>query len=308
MNIVGKRLWFFFLTGAIAIACIASLVAVGIKTGVDFSAGTLFTLAFNQPVSRDALRAQLDSMGYQNATIEPSQSGQFFVRTHQLKQSEINSFESDLTAKFGQMKGVSSETVDPVIASEAIKNAAIAVAVAIVAMLLYIAFAFRKMPNPFKYAVCAIAGLFFDLLVVSGTYSILGALRGWQIDLMFISGILAILGFSVNNTIIVFDRVRENSARGFSSDIQEVANASIVQTLSRSFNSSLTALFTLFVLLIFVGSSIQNFVIVLIIGIISGVYTSTFFSPELLVAWQKKSWGKFSGRDQDNLVAAKVKS
>ena len=176
MNIIGKRLWFFLLTAVLAVACIVSLATVGLKTGVDFSSGTLFTISFSQPVDRDTLRTQLDTMGYQSATIEPAQNGQYFVRTHQLNQTDINSFQSALTAKFGSLQ-LSSETVDPVIASEAIKNAGIAVVVAVIAMLLYIAWAFRKMPSPFKYGVCAIAGLAFDLLIAAGAYSILGALR-----------------------------------------------------------------------------------------------------------------------------------
>ncbi len=133
------------------------------------------------------------------------------------------------------------------IASETTRNASIAVIVAVAAMLLYIAFAFRKMPNPFKFGVCAVIGLALDLLIALGVFSILGAIRGWQIDLMFIAGILAMLGYSINNTVIVFDRIRENMARGISSDIEVVANNSIVETLGRSFNTTLTTLFTLFV-------------------------------------------------------------
>ena len=124
---------------------------------------------------------------------------------------------------------------------------------------------------------------------------------------MFVTGVLAVLGYSVNNTVIVFDRIRENTARGISQDIEVVTNASIVETLNRSFNSSLTTLITLCVLSLFVGATIQNFVIVLIIGVISGVFTSTFVSPELLVAWQKKEWGSLS-RKESNLVTAKAKS
>jgi preprotein translocase subunit SecF len=155
-------------------------------------------------------------------------------------------------------------------------------------MLIYIAWAFRKMPSPFKFGVCAVAGLAFDILLTLGAYSLFGKAMNWTIDLMFVAGILAVLGYSINNTIIVFDRIRENTARGFSKDIEVVANVSVVETLGRSFNSSLTVLFTLFVLLLFVGSTIQNFVIVLIIGTISGALTSTFLSPELLVTWLKK--------------------
>jgi preprotein translocase subunit SecF len=303
MNIVGKRTWFFIITLVLAVIFIASLATVGLKTGVDFSAGTIFDFAFDQPVTRENLKAQLDLMGYKEATIQPSQNNRYFIRTLKLEPTEATAFQNALISKLGSAK-VNFESVDPVVASEAVKNAGYAVVAAIVAMLLYIAFAFRKMPNPFKYAVCAIAGLAFDLVVVAGIYSLFGKVLDWQIDLMFISGVLAVLGFSINNTIIVFDRIRENTGRGISPDIEVVANASIVQTLGRSFNSSLTALFTLVVLLLFVGSNIQNFVVVLMIGVISGVFTSTFLSPELLVSWQKRSQ---KGKTQ-KLNAANAKS
>jgi len=192
-----------------------------------------------------------------------------------------------LTAKLGSLK-LNYESIPQNIANESIRNAMIAVIVAVICMLIYIAWAFRKMPSPFKFGVCAVAGLAFDIMLTLGAYSLLGGALNWSIDLMFVAGVLAVLGYSINNTIIVFDRIRENTVRGMSSDFEVVTNASIVETLGRSFNSSLTVLFTLFVLLLFVGSAIQNFVIVLIIGTISGAMTSTLLSPELLVTWLGK--------------------
>jgi preprotein translocase subunit SecF len=300
MNIVGKRLWFFLIAGILVVASIVSLATVGIKYGVDFSPGSVLTVSFTATVDRDMLRTQLDSMGYDAATIEPIRvtGSAYNVRTHVLTQSQVDQFQTDLKAKFGDLN-VSTTTEDAVVTGESTRNAIIAVIIAIIGMLIYIAWAFRKMPSPFRYATSAVVGLAFDLMIALGAYSILGAISGWQIDLMFVSGILAILGFSINNTIIVFDRIRENMGKGISSDIETVANHSIVETLGRSFNSALTALFTLFVLAFFVGSSIQNFVIVLIIGVISGVYTSTCIAPELVVAWQKKSWGKMDGKSTE---------
>jgi preprotein translocase subunit SecF len=309
MNIVSKRLWYFLIAAVLVIICIASLATVGIKTGVEFSSGSILNISFDQPVDRNALRQQMDTLGYKSSLIQSAGNAgtDFIIRTPALDEAGKNSLVNSLTGSLGALKVNEFDSISPMIASETTRNAGIAVVVAAIAMLLYIAFAFRKMPNPFKYGVCAVAGLAFDLLIALGVFSILGAFRNWQIDLMFVAGILAILGYSINNTVIVFDRMRENSKRGLSPDIEIVANLSIVETLGRSFNTSLTTLFTLFVLSIFVGSSIQNFVIVLIIGVISGVYTSTCISPELLVAWQKKEWGTFSGRS-NNMVPAKAKS
>jgi len=308
MKIVQKRLMFFIITIVLAVICIGSLAGFGIKSGVEFSSGSILSISFEQPVAQDALKAQMDTLGYKNALINSSGSAgtDFIIRTSTLDETTKAQVVSALTGSLGALKVTEFDNISPMIASETTRNAGIAVVIAILCMLLYIAFAFRKMPSPFRYGVCAVIGLAFDLLICLGVYSLLGAIRGWEIDLMFVAGILAVLGFSINNTIIVFDRIRENTGKGFSRDIEEVANFSIVETLGRSFNSSLTALITLVVLALFVGASIQNFVIVLMIGVISGVYTSTFLSPELLVAWQKNQW-KGSDNNGKNPVAAKAK-
>ena len=155
------------------------------------------------------------------------------------------------------------------------------------------------MPSPFRYGACAVVGLLFDVCIALGVYSVLGHILGWEINLMFVVGALTVIGVSVNNTVIVFDRVRENWKKGISSDIEVIGNASVVDTLTRSINTGLTMLFALFVLLLFVGTPIQNFAVVMIIGVISGIFTSTCISPDLLVAWQKRKWGTLSSKTVD---------
>jgi len=306
MNIVNKRLWYFLAAAVVAVVCIVFLATEGLQRGVDFQAGTELTVSFDQQPSREALIEEMSALGYPTASVAVSSEGRFYVQTQELTPDQITAIKTGLAAKFGTVN-LNSETVPQNIANEAIRNAGIAIVVAVLGMLIYIAWAFRKMPNPFKYGVCAVAGLAWDILLTLGIYSILGSFAGWSIDLMFIAGILAVLGYSINNSIIIFDRMRENTARGISPDIEIVANASIIQTLGRSFNSSLTTLFVLFVLALFVGSAIQNFVIVLIIGTISGVLTSTFLSPELLVSWQKKNFGKLTNNSPDKLAEAKAR-
>ncbi len=311
MNIVNKRLWYFLITGILVVVFIVALATLGIKTGVEFSSGSILKVSFDQPVEQSAVQQEIGNLGYPNAIIQTAghEGTDYIIRINadNLDEQTRNKVVNSMIASLGAMTVSEFDDISPVIASETTRNAVIAVCVAVVAMLLYIAFAFRRMPSPFKYGVCAIVGLVLDLLVAMGIFSILGAIRGWQIDVMFIAGILAVLGYSINNTVIVFDRIRENTSRGLSADIEVVANHSIVGTLGRSFNSSLTTLFTLLVLSLFVGSSIQNFVIVLIIGVISGVFTSTFVSPELLVSWQKKDFGSFSGKT-DSLNQARARS
>jgi preprotein translocase subunit SecF len=287
MNIVNKRRWYFIIAALIVLISIISLAVQGLNRGVDFQAGTQLTISFDQSVTKQQVRDTLDELGYKDATLSLSSSGHFYAQTQQLTLAETQQLEKDLTAKLGSLK-LNYESIPQNIANESIRNAMIAVIVAVICMLIYIAWAFRKMPSPFKFGVCAVAGLAFDIMLTLGAYSLLGGALNWSIDLMFVAGVLAVLGYSINNTIIVFDRIRENTVRGMSSDFEVVTNASIVETLGRSFNSSLTVLFTLFVLLLFVGSAIQNFVIVLIIGTISGAMTSTLLSPELLVTWLGK--------------------
>jgi preprotein translocase subunit SecF len=309
MKIVQKRATFFIISIILVVVCIVSWAAFGIKSGVEFASGSILSISFNQPVGQDALKTQMDNLGYKNALINSAGSAgtDFIIRTSTLDEAAKAKIVTTLSGSLGDLKVNEFDNISPMIASETTRNAGIAVIIAILAMLLYIAFAFRKMPSPFRFGICAVVGLAFDILIVVGVYAILGAIRGWEIDLMFVAGLLAVLGFSINNTIIVFDRIRENMGKGLSRDIEEVANFSIVETLGRSFNSSLTALITLVVLALFVGASIQNFVIVLMIGVISGVYTSTFLSPELLVAWQKKQFKSTAGKS-NGLAVSKAKS
>jgi preprotein translocase subunit SecF len=174
------------------------------------------------------------------------------------------------------------------VASETTRNAGYAVAAAAIGILLYITWAFRRMPNPLRYGTCAIIALVHDTLVALGVFSILGGILGWEINLMFVTGILAVIGYSVNNTVVVFDRIRENLVKYPRLDFEDVVNNSLVETLSRSLNTSLTTLFVILALLLFVGVSIQNFAVVLLIGVIAGTYSSLFIAPSLLVAWGRR--------------------
>jgi len=307
-KLVAKRLWYFLAALLIIVICVAFLGIRGLNRGIDFQAGTELTVSFEQTVTKAQLVSALGELGYSSALVSLSSKGYYYVQTRMLTPQETNQIKTDLETRFGTLD-MSSDTNPQAVADEQVRNAIIAIVIAVVGMLMYIAFAFRKMPNPFRFGIAAVAGLVFDIVVTLGLYAILGSIFGWAIDLMFVAGVLAVLGYSINNTVVVFDRIRENMSRGISSDMEIVTNYSIIQTLGRSFNSSITSLITLFVLALFVGTAIQNFVVVLIIGVISGAFTSTFLSPELLVAWQKKSWGSLTGSsDKKDLAAARSRN
>ena len=304
-DIVGKRFWFFMASGIVILFCIISLANFGLKPGIELSSGSMLTVNFEQTVVEGDLKQELASLGYAGAIVQRTGEGNFLIRTSELTGEAKTALEDALRARFGPITESEFYSVSPMIAAETARNAYIAIAVATVGILLYITWAFRKMPNPFRYGTCAIIALGHDALVALGIFSVLGGTLGWEINLMFITGILAVVGYSVNNTVVVFDRIRENLTRGISTNFEVVVNTSLVETLSRSLNTSLTTLFVVLALLLFVGASIQNFAVVLLIGIVAGTFSSLCIAPNLLIIWEKGEWGRLFKRPQ---LVAKTKS
>ncbi|HJX12820.1 MAG TPA: protein translocase subunit SecF [Dehalococcoidales bacterium] len=292
-DIIGKRFWYFLISGVVILIGIISLVTFGLPSGIEFSSGSLLTVSFTQPVEHDQFKQELGNLGYTDAIIQQTRPGEFLIRTHELTDEDKTLIESALAARFGDVSEASFSSVSPMVASETANNAIIAVAVASIGILLYVTWAFRRMPKPFHYGACAIIALIHDALVALGIFSILGAILGWQVNLMFITGVLAVIGYSVNNTVVIFDRIRENLTRGVAVTFEAAVNNSLVETLSRSINTSLTTLIVVLALFFFVGSTIQNFVVVLIIGIIAGTFSSVAIAPGLLVVWDAGEWGRF---------------
>ncbi len=293
-DVTGKRFWFFLIAGVVILIGIISLATFGhLKPGIEFSSGSMMTLSFEQEVDQGQLREELASLGYANAIVQGTGESSFLIRTGELTSEDKEQIESVLTCRFGNLTETEFHSVSPMVAAETVYNAAIAVAVAAIGILLYVTWAFRRMPKPFRYGTCAIIALVHDVLVVLGVFSIIGGILDWEINLMFITGILAVIGYSVNNTVVVFDRIRENLRIGVSPDFEAVVNCSLIETMSRSLNTSLTTLVVVLALLLFVGASIQNFAVVLLIGIVAGTYSSVFIAPQLLVVWEKGEWGRF---------------
>ncbi len=303
-DIVGKRRWFFIAAGAVILFCIISLAHFGLKSGIELSSGSLLTVNFEQTVNEADLKQELADLGYGGAIVQQTGEGNFLIRTSELTSQDKTALEENLTARFGAVTEAEFYSVSPMVASETARNAGIAIGVAAIGILLYITWAFRKMPNPFRYGTCAIIALGHDALVALGIFSVLGGILGWEINLMFITGILAVVGYSVNNTVVVFDRIRENLIRGVSSDFETVVNRSLVETLSRSLNTSLTTLLVVLALLLFVGASIQNFAVVLLIGIVAGTFSSICIAPNLLVVWERGEWGRLFRRRPASVAEA----
>jgi preprotein translocase SecF subunit len=209
----------------------------------------------------------------------------------QINADELNTVQTALLKGNLYAYVITNSSISPSIAAQTTSRAILAVIAAAVFILLYVWFAFRKVPKPWRYGACAIIALLHDVLVVLGVFSILGWAANVQIDTLFITALLTVVGFSVHDTIVVFDRIRENMQRRTVETFEQVVNASLVQTMARSLNTSLTVLFTLSALTLFGGDSIRTFTLALLVGIFSGTYSSIFNASMLLVIWEKGELG-----------------
>lgn len=305
IDFVGKKRWFFLVSAIAILIAIISLAAFKLQPGIDFSGGTSMTIDFTPKVEQSEatqlqsqLRQEITDFGHPEAIIQFQREGRnFFVRMKFISTEEVNELRD-------RLKEISSREVEisvplemsPVIAAETARNAGIAVIIAAIAMLLYIAWAFRRMPKPFRWSTCAIIALVHDALIVMGVFAILGRLSNVEVDAMFITGLLAVVGYSINNTVVVFDRIRENMIKVISPDFAVVVNSSLLETLARSLNTSLTTLCVILALFLFGGATIHNFVMVLLIGLLAGTYSSLFIAGPLLVTWEKGEWRKLFSR------------
>ena len=292
IDFVGRKKWFSLISAVVVIVAIISLAVFELQPGIDFTGGTSMTLHFTPQVRQDQLRQELTNVGHPEAIVQKSVED-FLIRLKAISPQEREDFTEGLETGLGsEITARDYSTIAPSIAAETARNAGIAVMIAAVAMLLYIAWAFRRMPNPFRWGICAIIALIHDVLIVTGVFSILGQIANVEINAMFITGLLAVVGYSVNNTVVVFDRIRENMAKGVSRDFAVVVNASLIETVARSLNTSLTTLCVVLALFLFGGATIHLFVSVLLIGLIAGTYSSLFVAGPLLVTWEKREWGQ----------------
>jgi preprotein translocase subunit SecF len=301
IDFVGKKRWFFLASAIVTLVGIVCLAVFGLKPGTDFVGGTAITFHFSAEVEQSQLREEMTSLGYgdamiQNAGGDPGES-YFIVHLGEVSRAEAEELAQALGSELGCEVTVDDYYLaSPTVGVETARDAGIAVAIAAVAMLIYIAWAFRRMPKPFRWGTCAIIALVHDVLVVVTVFSILGQVAGVEVDAMFITGLLAVVGYSINNTVVIFDRIRENMAKHISPDFAEVVNSSIVETLGRSLNTALTTLFVLLALFLFGGATIHYFVLVLILGVVVGTYSSICISSEFLVVWEKRQWGRLFSR------------
>lgn len=282
---------YFILSLLIILPGLYELINGGLKLGIDFTGGALLEYQFNNNVDVNSLKQVISSQGITVAQIVPSNNNTYIIRTAPLEQTQLNTIKAKLSAKFGPVEERRQEFIGPIIGAELKQKAVIALALASIVIVLYIAFSFRKIPKPassWRFGIAAVLALIHDILVVVGVFAILGKLLGVEIDTLFVTALLTVIGFSVHDTIVVFDRIRENLIKHMGKKFIDVANLSIIQTLARSLNTSLTVIFVLFALLLFGGITIRWFVVALLVGIISGTYSSIFNATAFLVWWEKR--------------------
>lgn len=285
-DFVGKKQWFFLVSAIVILAGIISLSLPGaLRLGIAFRGGTAVTLAANESVTLDDVRQKVDSLGFGDAVIQAGELG-FYVRLAALSPDGQAQLKAVLEELGLVVQGI--DSVSPSVALETISNAAIAVGVAMLVILLYVTLAFRKAPHPFRWGVCAIVALIHDVLVIFGAYSILSRIFGWDVDPMVITATLAVIGYSINDTVVVFDRMREHLRAEPTAPFASLVNASLYETLGRSLCTSLTTLFAVMAIFLFIGGNIVGFALVLLVGIVSGTYSSIFIAAQLLVIWERQ--------------------
>jgi len=293
-DIIGKRFWYFLISGIVILAGIIALFAFGLKTGIEFRSGSEVTVSFEQPVDKQQVIQALADLGYGSGSAIVRRTGtDFILDLPELNDAAKAALRAGLADKLSQFKDGGFQLVSAKAAADTTRNAAIAVIISAIGMLLYISWAFHRMPNPFRWGICAVASLVHDVLVVVGVFAILGGIFGWEVDLMFIAGVLTVIGYSVNDTIVIFDRIRENVSKYPGVDFEAVVNYSLVGTLSRTLITGLGTLYVLIALLFVIGAPVQNLVVVLLVGIVTGTYSSIGTAASLLVVWKKREAGRF---------------
>lgn len=302
LNIVGKRYWYFALSLLIIIPGTIALLTSGLKLGTDFTGGTEIELSIRvagQSAAIDSLiKSQTGSVNFVQSVISKQcpTDCRYLARTKTLTPKQIDTLRTLIAHQWPSGRIITERTVSGTVASQLTQQAILAVAAAAIAILLYITFAFRNAPHPFRFGVAAIVAMLHDVLVVLGIFAILGAVANVEIDAPFVTAMLTIIGFSVHDTIVIFDRIRENLARRTGEPFETIVNHSILQSFVRSINTSFTVVLTLLAVFLFTGEAIRFFVLAMLIGIISGTYSSIFNASQVLVVWENHELRKFLRR------------
>jgi preprotein translocase subunit SecF len=315
MNIIKNRYVYFLIS---LLVIIPGIVFMGLnwsnnKTGplplgIDFRGGSLLEVQFSgarpsvEEINTLYADFSSDTESIAEPVIQPLGEDSFSIRSKSMTDETKGKLVAEMETRFGSTVTVLNFTsVSPAIGAEVTRAAGFAILMAAVAILLYIWWAFRGVEHPYRYGTAAVIAMLHDVLVVLGTEAILGYFLGWEADALFLTALLTVIGFSVHDTIVVFDRVRENSNALRRIDYETMVNHSIVQTLDRSIATQLTVMLTLFALVLFGGDSTRHFVLILLVGIFSGTYSSIFNAAPILVVWENREWNTWFKRKEETI-------
>jgi preprotein translocase subunit SecF len=285
MNIVGRRNWYFLLSLAIILPGIISMAFLGFRLGIDFAGGDQYNLAFTQPVQASVVQKEMDTFNVE-ATVQQAGPNGVLVTTKPLASTQETAIRADLAKKFPLDPSRSSYAqVGPTIARELVVGAGGLILIASILIVIYLSIRFN-----YKFAIAAILALLHDVFVLTGIWSILGKVFNsplGEVNTLFVTAALTVIGFSVHDTIVIFDRIRENLRQASRLTFEQNVNLSIIQSLARSLNTSMTVVFVLVALFLISPTNIKGFTLALLIGIVSGTYSSIFNASPLLVVWRR---------------------
>ncbi len=315
MSVVRFRRWFFAISAVLFFLSAGALISFKLNPGIDFTGGAAIAIQYEEVVSADQVNAAIEGAGQRDAIVQATGGNTFFVRLGEL---ELDKRDSDgkvvergdetrvrqALAELGAVEVGSFDSVSGVIGSENVRSAVIAVIVASFVILVYVTWAFRRVPSPFRYGVAAIIALVHDVFIVLGVFSILGETINLEVNAMFITGVLTTIGYSVNDTIVVFDRLRENVVRYAGASTRELVDISVRETIGRSLNTSITLIVVVVTLLLFAGPTIRPLLYVLLAGVTVGTYSSIFIASLTLVSWEEGEIGRFFRRITFRRVSA----
>lgn len=300
MNILGKRYIFFALSLILIVPGLVLLGIKGLPLSIDFTGGTLFEVSFEEGKTPDtaAILSIYDEAQVNDAQVTATEDGSLIIRssflTNESRDVVLNALRDVSGSEVTVLKF---DSVGPSIGAQVTQRAAIAVAVSSLLVVLFIIWSFRKVPNAFRYGVCAILAMIHDIAIILSITGIGAYFFSWEIDSLFLTALLTVIGFSMQDTIVVFDRIRENSTILRRVEYETLVNHSIVQTLQRSINTQLmTVEFLLLALAMFGGITLREFAIILLVGLLSGTYSSIFVAAPILVLWEKREWTTWFGR------------
>lgn len=294
MKIVHKSSLFVGLSALVIIASVILVLVFGLKPGIDFTGGSLLEVSFEgERPSNDAIEAVVANIDVEVSQVKTAGDSDVIIRMKDITEEKHQEVLAVLQQEYEGVTENRFESIGPVLGDELRNKAVIAIVLVLLAIVLYLSYAFRKVSKDiasWKFGVAAIVALVHDIAVIVGVFVLLGRFAGVEVDALFVTALLTVLGFSVHDTIVVFDRVRYNlTKKKVSIPFVEIVNNSVLETIVRSINTSSTTLFVLVCLYLFGGESIQWFVLALAIGVVAGTYSSIFVASPLLVFWQKYS-------------------